>query len=82
MIKLNVLKYLKEVYLNVISVTVVAVILPLVLYFRFEEGVQKFLILSATAAVCTLIVVFYIGCKKEERAFALNKVKSIMSKHK
>ena len=82
MIKLNVLKYLKEVYLNVISVTVVAIIIPFALCFRFEEGVPKFLILSVTAAVCTLVAVFFIGCKKEERVFALNKVKGIIGKHK
>ena len=81
MIKLNVLKYLKEVYLNVISVTVVAVILPVALCFIFAEGIQMSLILSATAAVCTLTAILFIGCKKEERLFAFYKVKSILCKY-
>ena len=82
MINLDVLKYIKDVYGNVISVTAVAVTLPLVLCLKLQDGLQSFLLLSSLAIVCTSVAVFFVGCKKEERVFVLNKAKDFIQKHK
>lgn len=75
MINLKVGQYLMEVYKNVVLVTALAAIIPLILSMKLSEGFFQFLMISIVAMTCTLLVVFYIGCSSSEREFA--KVKAI-----
>ena len=75
MINLKVGQYFMEVYKNVVLVTALAAIIPLILSMKLSEGFFQFLMISIVAMTCTLLVVFYIGCSSSEREFA--KVKAI-----
>lgn len=80
MIGLSSLRYLKNVYLNVIGVTVVSIIVPLLLSNQLNESFFSFVILSVVAMASTVATELLIGCDKNERAFVFEKVKSLKTK--
>ena len=80
MIGLSSIKYLKNVYLNVIGVTLISVIVPVLLSYQLNESFFSFIILSLVAMASTVATELLIGCNKKERAFVIEKVKSIKSK--
>lgn len=67
MIKLPVRQFLREVYLNVLVVTVISFIPPLVCYFLLDDSVLRFFVLCAVSAVTSLSVIYYVGCNSDER---------------
>ena len=80
MIGLSVRKYLKKVYINVLTVSVLASVLPFLLADRMEESFINFILLSLVAVICTGITIYYIGCNKTEREFIMNKLQKIIKK--
>ena len=74
MIGLKVLQYLRKVYINVIIVTLMAAIVPMLLAYRLSEGLLPFVTISAVAVISTLLSAFYAGCYKSEREFITMKV--------
>ena len=80
MIGLSIRKYLKNVYINVLSVTVTAAILPLLLTSVLKESFPDFILSSLVALACTGITIYYIGCNKTERKFLLNKLYKLKNK--
>lgn len=80
MIGLSSILYMKNVFLNVLTVALLSAILPCMLFYYMNETVLSFMTISLVAILCTLIVEFYIGCNQKERTFVLNKIKAI--KHK
>ena len=80
LIGLSSLKYLKNVYLNVVVVTIVSVIIPLLLSLYMEESFFSFIIISLIAMLSTAATELMIGCNQKERAFVIAKVKSIKTK--
>ena len=81
MIQLKAKKYLREVYLNVITVTVLASVTPFFFRKLFSEDLVSFLLTSTVAVVSTLVVTFYIGFSKSEREFAVLKAVQLYNKH-
>lgn len=80
MIGLSVRAFLQRVYFNVIIVTLMASILPLVLFAMQPAGLMGFLLNGACCVCCTTLVIFFIGCNGEERKFLLSKL--LVIKHK
>ena len=80
MIGLSSISYMKNVFLNVLTVALLSAILPCMLFYYMNETALSFMTISLVAILCTLIVEFYIGCNQKERTFVLNKIKAI--KHK
>lgn len=80
MIGLSVRKYMKKVYMNVLAVTVIASVFPVLLASKMEESFLNFLLLCLIAVVCTGITIYNIGCNKTERQFILNKLNTIKNK--
>ena len=80
MIGLSVKKYLKKVYINILTVTIAAAIIPFLLTCKLEESFQTFILSSLAAVICTGIAIYYIGCNKSERQFVLNKLYAIKNK--
>ena len=78
LIHINMVKYLKEVYLNVIFVTIIAITIPLFLRYKMQESVQTFLILSMITIISTVFAILFYGCKKEERVVILKKVRGFL----
>lgn len=80
MIGLSSMMYMKKVYLNVIMVTLVAVIIPGLLAHQLSESFLSFIFLSLVTIASTATTVFIIGCNKKERTFVTDKIKTIKTK--
>lgn len=80
MIGLSARKYLREVYLNVILVTTVAAVLPILTSVILEESFLNFVIIVLISLITAAIAIFYIGFNKNERDFAVTKFKYAIQK--
>lgn len=67
LIGLKVRTYLKEVYFNVIIVTILSAILPFILSHYWDESMLKFVTVSTIAVLSTVIIELFVGCTKDER---------------
>ncbi len=74
MIGLSVRKYFKKVYLNIVTVTVIASIIPVFLIGKMQETFLCFVLHSFIAVICSLISIYYVGCNTTERIFIRNKI--------
>lgn len=82
MINLSIRTFFKQVYLNVIVVSIVACILPIYLHFKIEEDFFSFILISAIAVISTGLSIIFIGCNKEERTFIYSKANIFLKKIK
>lgn len=80
MIGLSITKYLKNVYLNIIVVSIIAVILPLISAYYIKESFSNFIFISLIAVICTLSSIYFLGCNNQEREFIHQKIGTIKSK--
>lgn len=74
MIGLKVRDYIKKVYINVIVVTILSTIFPLILSATFNESVLALISLCIVTFISTLLVEYYIGCTSTEREFIITKI--------
>lgn len=80
MIGLSAKTYLRKVYLNVLAVTAVSAVLPVVLSTQMPETFVTFLTTCIISCICTVLTMLYIGCTKQERQYVLDKIKNIRSR--
>ncbi len=73
------LVYFKEVFLNVVLVSLSAAVLPFFLHLLMPQGWLHFIITTIISLLCTLLSIFYVGCNKIERDFLLSKSTQILS---
>jgi O-antigen/teichoic acid export membrane protein len=80
MIGVSIRKYLQKVYFNILTVSVVAVVLPLISTQYIDETFIGFIIISLIAIVCTIISIYFIGCNRQERQSIHQKLNTIRTK--
>lgn len=71
---LPILSYIKNVCINIISVSSVSIIIPVIVHFSMDNGWIRFLVTSSTSVICSSIVILFIGCNHTERLFILGKI--------
>ena len=81
MIGLSPKKYLKEVYLNVILVTLCSALIPYMWSNKMEPSFLPFVLNTMLSIICTFSAVYYIGCSRYEREFVLMKVRAFYKSH-
>lgn len=81
MIRLKVLQYLRNVYLNVIIVTILASIIPYFLSLLLSECMVHFLLITFVTVSCVLFVEYSFGLSKNEREYVNNKVILLLDKY-
>lgn len=79
LIQLSAKAFLKEVYFNVIIVSIIAGVIPFVTQPLLEEKFLTFILLCAITALCTLISIFYVGCNRNERIFVFTKASAFIN---
>ena len=79
-IKLNVRSYLKNVYLNVILVSAISIITPLICYLTFKKSITRFIIVGTISIISTGLAIYFIGCNNKERALVKSYIKRIFKK--
>ena len=72
--------FLKDVYLNVIIVTILSAIVPTILYINIENEVLRLISVCISSLFLSVIVIYSIGLKAEERAVAVKQIKKIIRK--
>lgn len=82
MIQLPALKFLRNVYFNVIAVSIFATVLPFYVKSILEESFSSFIITCIICVISTLISILYIGCNSKERAYIFHKIKDFKLKRK
>lgn len=80
MIQLDILDYLKYVYVNVIIVTIFSVFAPLLFNMFAADNFVSFILSLFLTLIWTSLVIFFVGCKKKERVFIKNKLILVLSK--
>ncbi len=78
LIRLSVIRYFKNIYIPVVLTVVVAVILPVIVHERLEQGWIRFFVVGVTCVFSVTTSVFVIGLKGNERRFIFDKVLHIL----
>lgn len=80
MIGLSMRKYLRRVYFNVLTVALLSAAVPVIVSINISEGFFNFILLCLLSLTCTSLVIFYVGCSRQERQFIVSKAKALMHK--
>lgn len=67
MIKFSIRQFLKNVYFNVVIVTVIASVLPSICYITINSSIIRFFTICIVSVISSMITIYFIGCCKEER---------------
>ena len=80
MIGLNVICYLRNVFLNVMLVSLCSAVLPVFVKLLVNDNSFVSFIIITLLAVCTTSTVeMYVGCSRGERIMIMNQVKKVIS---
>lgn len=82
LIGLSSIKYLKTVYLNVLSVAVLSAIIPYLVSYNMKESFVTFVAVTLITVLSTASIEFFIGCNAKERYFVKRKLYAIKNKLK
>lgn len=82
LIGLSSIKYMKKVYLNVLTVALLSAIVPCIVAYNMKESFATFVIVASIAVLSTASVEFFIGCNRKERDLVKRKLSTIKSKLK
>ena len=74
MVHLPSLRYFKEVYLNLIVVTVLVAV-PGILYFSIENEALRFFAVCISSVITSAAVTYTIGLQRNERVLVVNRIK-------
>ena len=80
MINLKIMQFVKQVYVNVVVVAILAASVPIVICRFLDEGISRFFIITIICLLNTIVVEFFIGCRKEERLFVIDKIRQVKSR--
>lgn len=67
MIKLSAKQFIKKVYINVITVSIIAIIPPLICYLYIDQPSIRFCTLSIVSLIASVLAIYFIGCNAEEK---------------
>ena len=81
MIQLPVRTFLRNVYFNVIIVSVIAAIIPLVISKVLPHDIIGFLISCALCFICTMVSILYVGFSCNERTMIVSKTLVLIRKY-
>lgn len=82
MISMKMLDYFKGVIVPIFKVVIISPIIPLLLYLTISQSIISFLTICMTSMLSVLIVVYFFGCKKQERILVKEKITQFMNKRK
>jgi hypothetical protein len=67
MVQLPVTRFINEVYLKAILVTVLSAIAPYICYLYIEPSITRFVTICSVSIITSALCIYYVGCNKEER---------------
>jgi hypothetical protein len=75
MVHLPSLRYFKEVYLNLIVVTILSVAVPGIMYFSIENEALRFFAVCISSVITSAAVTYAIGLQRNERVLVVHRIK-------
>lgn len=81
-IDINILLYLKNVYLNVILVSILSFVVPFLIVKNNQETLALFMFSTCVCIITTIISTLYVGCAKEERQFIFKIIRNKLLRQK
>lgn len=72
--------YYQEVFVRIILVTIVAFIIPSILYLLMDSSVFRLVVISGLNVLSTLLCIFLFGLEHSERTIVINKVQLLIKK--
>ena len=66
-VKLPTATFVKDVYCNVIIVSAIALVFPFICHLYIEKLILRLLIVSIVSVITSGLVIYFIGCNKNER---------------
>ena len=79
-INLNIWRYLKDVVLKTIYITIVAFVPVFAITYFFKENILRTIIAGPIIVISTAIISYSIGLDKEEKDFVNRKIKALLKK--
>lgn len=79
-LRISLKHFFMQVYLNVMVVTCISIIIPLIIVFILQESFYSFILSSIISLICTLLTIYFIGCNRKERVFINKKISSYYHK--
>lgn len=70
-------QFLLDVSFNIATVTIFAVIIPLVVRLLMEPGWERFVTVVSISVICAAISIVFWGCSKSEREFLFKRIRNI-----
>lgn len=77
MVGFPVLRYIKNVLINVLLVSIAAIVVPYYLHCCLNYGVIRFLIVGFVSVISSALSIMFIGCTQNERLVILGKILQI-----
>ena len=80
MVGLSIRRYLHKVCGNVLSVTLVAAVIPTLLFLQMPDGFVRFLLMCVLTTLCSTLTIYFIGCSRNERDFIKSRIVLVRQK--
>ena len=74
-----IMMYVRETFLPVVLVTLLAIIIPWAMYFEIPDSILKSITVMAVSVISAGLSVLFIGLKKYERQLLLSKAKVVIA---
>lgn len=72
MIKLNFKDFITKIIIRIIIISLITFALPMLIYYNYEEGWYRLILLSIFSCSVTIATILFIGMDKQERIFIYN----------
>ena len=75
-LRIGYFEYFSEVILYDVLVTVTSVIIPILLFWHFQQGLMTLFVIGTTSLLCVVLSVLFVGLRKDERYKLIAMVKT------
>ncbi len=82
MIGLPIVEFVRNVIIRILSISIIAYIIPIVLLRIMNDGIIRFSVIVVVGFLWICAVIYAIGISKNEKAFAIQTIKKIYFKFK
>ena len=72
-IHMDIRRFVVKVLFNIIIVSIISAIIPILLQLNMKENFISFILVSSACLISTALSIFFIGCNKSERQFVTAK---------
>ncbi len=80
MIDFPVGKFITKVYCNVITVTLLSLVMPTTCYVLIPMGTTRFFVLCSLSVLSSAAAIYFVGCNREERTMIGKAIESVIAK--